>query len=471
MDQSKEEKIYEKSILDFDKKINNTTDSDSDIDESLDNSSYNKRTFLKLMAEKEYLHGKENPILLKFTSDKLTDDEQFNFLKTQPKISPCPPNKVLNPKTGRCIKIPSEKQKTKKEPKPCPPDKIINPKTGRCIKISPEKQEKLKEPKPCPVGKIRNPETGRCITIKKSLAMPIINLEKKMQLENIPQKSFNKNTFSVMLAKNYTPDIDPSGYYLSEKLDGIRAVYHDGEYISRTNKPFYAPKWFSDHYPSNIVFDGELFTKRKDFKGIMSIATKKIPIDSEWDKVVYMVFDLPTVKLPFEERYELLKNIVDEINISGNMHINYVNQYQIKNMKELDEIHKQLTLKGAEGTMLRKPQSSYENIRSKNLLKVKDFFDDEAVVEDFEFGDGRNSTRMGNLIVKWLHPGEKDQEGNVKTKGTFNIGSGFDDYQRTNYKTLFPKGTIIKIKYGELQESGKPRFPVYLSTIPKKFAH
>lgn len=495
MDQSKEEKIYEKSILDFDKKIDNTTDntsdSDFDIDEYLnslndsdpqpDNSAYNKRTFLKLMAEKEYLHGKENPILLKFTFDELSDNEQLNFLKIQPKIKLCPPDKVLNPKTGRCIKMSTEKQKKKKESKPCPPDKIINPKTGRCIKISPEKKEIIiKEPKPCPVGKIRNPETGRCITIKKNLdeiTTSTINLEKKIlpvkkiSLENIPQKSFNKNTFSVMLAKNYTPDIDPTGYYLSEKLDGIRAVYNNGEYISRTNKPFYAPKWFSDHYPSNIVFDGELFTKRKDFKGIMSVVTKKIPIDSEWDKVVYMVFDLPTVKLPFEERYELLKNIVDEINISGNMHINYVNQYQIKNMKELDEIHKQLTLKGAEGTMLRKPKSSYENTRSKNLLKVKDFLDDEAIVEDFDFGDGRNSNRMGNLIVKWLHPGEKDQEGNVKTKGTFNIGSGFDDYQRTNYKTLFPKGTIIKIKYGELQTSGKPRFPVYLSTIPKKFAH
>jgi len=70
-----------------------------------------------------------------------------------------------------------------------------------------------------------------------------------------------------------------------------------------------------------------------------------------------------------------------------------------------------------------------------------------------------------------LHPGEKDSDGNVKTKDTFNVGSGFDDNQRLNYKTLFPKGTVIKIKYGELQSSGKPRFPTYLATIPKKFVH
>jgi DNA ligase-1 len=460
MDQSKEDKLYQESILEFNQNISNSI-----IPHPLTNS------FLKSIGQVAYLDINQNPILLKFISDTLSNEEQEKFSTFKiDNISPtkelddkikylqlnkCPPNKIRNPKTGKCIK-------EKLQEKPCIEGKIRNPKTGRCIteKIQPQTQEKLQE-KPCTKGKIRNPKTGRCITEK---------IQPQTQI-NIPLKSFNKNTFSVMLAKNYTPDIDPTGYYLSEKLDGIRAVYHNGEFISRTNKPFYAPAWFSDHYPLNIIFDGELFIKRKDFKGIMSTVTKKIPIDSEWDKVVYMVFDLPTVKLPFEERYELLKNIVEEINLSGNMHINYVNQYQIKNKTELDELHGKLTLKGAEGTMLRKSQSSYENTRSSSLLKYKDFIDAEAIVEDFELGEGRNKNRMGSLVIKWLHPGEKDSEGNAKTKDTFNVGSGFDDEQRINYKTLFPKGTIIKIKYGELQTSGKPRFPIYLATIPKKFAH
>ena len=45
---------------------------------------------------------------------------------------PCPPGKIVNPKTGRCIK---EKKKVDTvAKKPCPPGKIVNPKTGRCIK-------------------------------------------------------------------------------------------------------------------------------------------------------------------------------------------------------------------------------------------------------------------------------------------------------------------------------------------------
>jgi serine/threonine protein kinase len=65
----------------------------------------------------------------------------------------CPPGKVHNPLTGRCIKIKEPKSKE------CPPGKERNPKTGRCVTI---KDSKTKE---CPPGKERNPKTGRCVKI------------------------------------------------------------------------------------------------------------------------------------------------------------------------------------------------------------------------------------------------------------------------------------------------------------------
>jgi hypothetical protein len=51
----------------------------------------------------------------------------------------CPPGKVLNPKTNRCIK--------EKPAKECPPGKIRNLTTGRCIKEKPVK-EVIKVPEP-----------------------------------------------------------------------------------------------------------------------------------------------------------------------------------------------------------------------------------------------------------------------------------------------------------------------------------
>ena len=101
-----------------------------------------------------------------------------------PQTKPCPEGKEINPATGRCIKIKTQKVRIQKEteikPKPvkqkveiktCPAGKEINPATGRCIKIKTQtktiKQKvEIKPAKTCPAGKEINPATGRCIKIK-----------------------------------------------------------------------------------------------------------------------------------------------------------------------------------------------------------------------------------------------------------------------------------------------------------------
>ena len=253
-----------------------------------------------------------------------------------------------------------------------------------------------------------------------------------------------------MLAHKYNGQ-DPTGYYISEKLDGIRAIY-DGEsdsFMSRNNKPFFAPKSFTEKFPKDLVLDGELYTKRKDFAGT-GIFRKKIPNTEEWRKATFQVFDMPLINLPFSERYTLMKKLLKDI-----PHLKVVEHTIVKDRKHMDKIHKDVVKNNGEGTMLRHPDSFYENKRSHHLLKVKDFFDDEAEVIGMEFGDGRNSEVMGNLIVKWAPQAKK------KYKGTFDVGSGFTDEERKNWKKLYQKGTVITIKYWEINESGKPRFPIY----------
>lgn len=73
---------------------------------------------------------------------------------------PCPPDKVLNPVSGRCVSKTGAigKKLTMKAKKTCPPGKVLNPVSGRCVS---KKQEKKK---PCPPDKILNPASGRCVS-------------------------------------------------------------------------------------------------------------------------------------------------------------------------------------------------------------------------------------------------------------------------------------------------------------------
>lgn len=55
---------------------------------------------------------------------------------------------------------------------------------------------------------------------------------------------------------------------------------------------------------------------------------------------------------------------------------------------------------GGEGIMLRQPDALYENKRSKNLQKVKTFYDDEAEIIGYTEGAGRCTGWIGAFKVR-----------------------------------------------------------------------
>lgn len=103
---------------------------------------------------------------------------------------------------------------------------------------------------------------------------------------------------------------------------------------------------------------------------------------------------------------------------------------------------------GGEGVMLRAAHSRYEHCRSKKLLKVKTFFDEEAKVIGHEPGKGKNADKMGNLNC--ITPDGR----------TFEVGGGFTDKERMNPPKI---GSIITYKYFELTAKLKPRFPIFVN--------
>ncbi|MDQ7060747.1 MAG: hypothetical protein Q9M43_06275 [Sulfurimonas sp.] len=96
---------------------------------------------------------------------------------------------------------------------------------------------------------------------------------------------------SLLLLNTYKDDMNVSTWYMSEKLDGVRAYWDGKQLISRGGKVFNAPVFFTKDFPS-YKLDGELWTSRGDFSGLVSIVKKKEAHDG-WKNITYNIFEVP----------------------------------------------------------------------------------------------------------------------------------------------------------------------------------
>ncbi|KAK7491401.1 hypothetical protein BaRGS_00017379 [Batillaria attramentaria] len=251
-------------------------------------------------------------------------------------------------------------------------------------------------------------------------------------------------TVNVLLAHKYDEKThNPIGWWISEKLDGVRAFWNGKCFYSRLGNAFYAPSWFTADLPKNMHLDGELFGGRGKFQSTVSIV-KNAECD-DYKKIKYHVFDTPTLaSKPFEERIAAIKDYFEE---KKPKYAHFVEHTKCTSKKQLDDMLKYVLDRGGEGLMIRKPKSQYERTRSTTLLKIKKFYDAEAVVIGHEKGKGRNQFVCGALRCRMACGVE------------FSCGSGLSDKDRKNPPKI---GSIITYKFQELTKGGHPRFPTYL---------
>src|SRR3954467_2589469 len=88
----------------------------------------------------------------------------------------------------------------------------------------------------------------------------------------------------LLLANVWKPSIDPTGWWMSEKYDGLRAYWDGCELWSRQGHLIYAPKYFVAELPNDIALDGELWVGRGKFEETVSIVRSETP-DDRWKKV------------------------------------------------------------------------------------------------------------------------------------------------------------------------------------------
>ena len=248
---------------------------------------------------------------------------------------------------------------------------------------------------------------------------------------------------SLLLAQNWDKKIDPKGYYMSEKLDGVRCFWTGTQLFSRNAKRYYPPKWWTKNIPGSPL-DGELWIARGKYKKCADIVKQTEPDNPDWNQIQFVVFDAPNIYLPFKRRLQKLEEVFDRID---SPYITLHKQEICKGRDHLEQELERIEKLGGEGLMLRDPESNYEPKRSKTLLKVKNFEDDEAVVVGIVPGAGKFEGMMGSLKVK-------NSEGIV-----FTIGIGFSEAQRKNPPKI---GAKITYRYQGSTQGGKPKTPSFL---------
>jgi DNA ligase-1 len=246
----------------------------------------------------------------------------------------------------------------------------------------------------------------------------------------------------LLLAQVWDTSTDLTGWWMSEKLDGVRAYWQNGQFLSRLGNRYFAPDWFIQGLP-DVPLDGELWGGRKKFQRTVSIVRRQDKSD-QWKELSFVVFDAPTIDAPFEERVAFCQR-----HLSGGRapYARHHDHIQCRGTEHLKAELTRVEALGGEGLMLRQPASRYEVGRSSTLLKVKSFHDAEARVIDHLDGEGRHKGRLGALLVE------------LPNGTPFSVGTGFSDAERRNPP---PRGSIITFRYQELSDGGVPRFPSYV---------
>ena len=286
-------------------------------------------------------------------------------------------------------------------------------------------------------------------------------------------------TFEIQLGTSIEKCKLVDGTYISisHKMNGTRCVYINGQMKSRQNKLYSG----LDHIITDIkklglddfFIDGELVYKNEEglsdsdaFQKGCSIAMSKDNDKSQLKLVVFDIFpkeeflNLHTSKKTYKERKKDLDKLEESIITSGITNLSVVERLyegtdHSQIWKWLDYADEDM---GWEGIMINL-DTPYECKRTKNLIKVKRFFEKDLRCTKVNIATtGKYKGIMGSITCNYFD-------------NTVDVGSGFNDSQ-TEHFANHPEeivGKIVSVKYKEETQNndgGKSlQFPVYMGIL------
>ncbi|WP_417596469.1 DNA ligase [Oceanospirillum sp.] len=247
----------------------------------------------------------------------------------------------------------------------------------------------------------------------------------------------------LMLAKHYQQQDNIRDYWVSEKLDGVRAFWDGSQLKTRQGNPIHAPQSMLNALPRTPL-DGELWLGRGRFAEASGLVRQHEPLAADWVDIQYRIFDLPNQLTSFDQRVKAIEELCQQLNLPW---LKPVQQFRLPDREALNQYLEQLTEEGAEGLMLHRGSALHQVGRSDDLMKVKLYEDAEAVVLGYTQGKGQFTGMMGALKVR-LADGRE-----------IKIGSGFSHAERRTPPSI---GSVITYRYNGQTSTGLPRFARFM---------
>ena len=217
--------------------------------------------------------------------------------------------------------------------------------------------------------------------------------------------------FNVMLAHPVGKKEFDRDSFIQPKLDGVRCYITKHGAFSRNHKQFMNAQHITDElvplftkYP-NVVLDGELYNHdyKDNFNKIISLVRKQSPSDAERNEAKAIQFHNYDIFMPetpdnsFDYRNQTIKNLHKEFTLQ---YCKTVETYHVQSDVTARLMYYQFTTKqGYEGAILRN-NKPYEQKRSYNLQKYKEFHDTEATITGWVEGQGKRTGTIGKFLAR-----------------------------------------------------------------------
>lgn len=287
--------------------------------------------------------------------------------------------------------------------------------------------------------------------------------------------------FAVVLAKEFKPtSLSYNDWYISRKLDGVRCV---AEVNSPNDIKFYSRKGKELHTLSTLIqpiqnikfdsypfyLDGEVYLKIdgvENFQDTMKQITKKNHVMKNavycvWDVLTGDEFWRRTTTKKYGERYQLLKTLIP----STTNNLCRLEQILYKNDEDFQNMEKLYSENNWEGLMFRR-NVPYEAKRTWDLMKYKNFKDDEFKIVDVTYGvinisvanEGRNEEYLlKNITIEY-----PASDGNIYR---VDVGSGFNIDQRRTLTREQLIGKMVTVRYFEETRDKDGNFSLRFPTL------